>query len=66
MRIRDGERRTIDLRLIADDELLKLAHEPRLSRADLVAVVAEMRRRARRQGRSSTVRERHDTPTGRR
>lgn len=57
---------TIDLRTLSDAELHVLAYEGRLSRADLVAVVAEMRRRQRRHERVATRRERHDTPTGRR
>ena len=56
----------IDLRTLSDAELHTLAYEGRLSRADLVKVVAEMRRRQRRHGRTATRRERHDTPTGRR
>ena len=58
----------IDLRTLSDGELHALAYEGRLSRADLVKVVAEMRRRQRRHGRTGTAarREQHDTPTGHR
>ena len=64
MRIRDDQHRTIDLRTLSDGELRTLAFEARLSKADLVAVVSEMRQRARRRGRSTGRRERHDTPAG--
>ena len=64
MRIRDDEHRTIDLHVLSDLELRALAFEGRLSKADLVAVVSEMRRRARRRGRPAGRRDRHDTPTG--
>lgn len=56
----------IDLRTLSDAELQTLAYEGRLSRADLVRVVAEMRRRQWRLGRGAVRRERHDTPSGRR
>ena len=56
----------IDLCTLSDAELHTLAYEGRLSRADLVKVVAEMRRRQRRPSRIAGRRERHDTPTGRR
>ena len=56
----------IDLRTLSDAELHTLAYEGRLSRADLVKVVAEMRRRQRRPSRIAGRSERHDTPTGRR
>lgn len=62
MRIRDDQHRTIDLRTLSDSELRHLAYDGHLSRADLVVIVAEMRRRARRQGRLADRRERHNTP----
>lgn len=65
MHRRKHQHEAINLRSLSDAELHALAYEGRLSRADLVAVVAEMRRRARRQGRGHGRRERHDTPSGR-
>jgi hypothetical protein len=64
MRIRDDQHRTIDLRTLSDAELRALAYEGRLSRAALVTVVSEMRRRARKRGQPLIRRERHDTPPG--
>ena len=62
MHIRDDQHRPIDLSVLSDTELRALAFEGALSKADLVAVVSEMRRRVRRRGRPLGRRERHDTP----
>jgi len=44
--IHDDRGQAIDLRALSDEALRALAYERALSRADLVAVVAEMQRRA--------------------
>ena len=65
MRIRNDQHRLIDLRTLSDAELRTLAFEGQLSKADLVAVVNEMRQRTRHRGRSPAPREHHDTPSPR-
>jgi hypothetical protein len=46
VQIHDDQGHALDLGAMSDEELRALAYERRLSRAALVAVVAEMRRRS--------------------